>query len=479
MEDTGISGGGAILWLRRDLRLADHPAWRVALAGGGPVWPVFILDSIIEDTYGAAPKWRLGESLNSLARTLEQQKSRLILRRGDPLKILRTLIAKTGAQRVVWSTLYDGESNDRDGRIRTALNKQGVQVHSVNASLLFEPWTVANRQGGFYRVFTPFWKAVRNRDVSPPLDAPGDLAAPLNWPATDTLSDWKLGAAMNRGGAIVSRHAKVGEAAAQERLNWFLENAVDRYQFERNYPCLNATSRLSENLSYGEISPSTIWHAVVRDAEGKGRQAEAEHFLRQVAWREFAYHLLHHTPHIVRDNWRPEWNSFPWRDDNEDAEVWRRGMTGIEMIDAAMREMYVTGAMHNRTRMLVASFLTKHLMTDWRVGEAWFRECLIDWDIAANALGWQWTAGSGPDAAPYFRIFNPDAQAQKFDADRRYRNHFLAERRRNPHEDALSFFEAAPRSWRLSADQDYPHPIIPLKEGRNRAIKVYNRYKKG
>ena len=477
MDEARTPRGGTILWLRRDLRLTDQPAWHLALENDGPVWPVFILDSLIEKTYGAAPKWRLAESLRSLADRLEKRGSRLVLRRGDPLKVLRSLITETGAQRVIWSRLYDRESNDRDSKIRSALNTQGIRVHDVNSSLIFEPWTVANQNGTFYQVFTPFWRVLRNREVEPPLKLPFDLAAPLHWPATDSLCDWKLDAAMDRGAVIVARHARVGEAAAQERLQWFIGNACDRYGSERNYPSLESTSGLSENLTYGEISPRTIWHSVVSHAEVGGDKKKAEPFLRQLAWREFAYHLLHHTPHIISDNWRPEWKKFPWRDDNEDAEAWRRGMTGIEIVDAAMREMFVTGTMHNRCRMLVASFLTKHLLTDWRVGEAWFRECLIDWDIASNAMGWQWTAGSGPDAAPYFRVFNPETQAERYDPNRIYRDRFLTEGRSSPHEDGLSFFEAAPRTWGLSAVQAYPRPIIDLEEGRNRAMEAYRSFR--
>ena len=217
---------------------------------------------------------------------------------------------------------------------------------------------------------------------------------------------------MNRGLPVVTQYAKVGEAAALRRLEHFIENSVNYYKSKRDYPSESSTSRLSENLTYGEISPRVIWHAGMKAMTRVKNPREAEHFLKELVWREFGYHLLYHTPHIVDQNWRPEWNRFPWREDNEDAEAWRRGMTGIEMVDAGMREMYVTGTMHNRTRMLVASFLTKHLMTDWKIGEDWFRECLIDWDIASNAMGWQWAAGSGPDAAPYFRIYNPEIQAK-------------------------------------------------------------------
>ncbi|MEO1491252.1 MAG: deoxyribodipyrimidine photo-lyase [Pseudomonadota bacterium] len=466
-----------LLWLRRDLRLSDHPGWQAALASGGPVIPVFILDPLIEESYGAAPKWRMSLSIGQLAQDLEDAGSRLILRRGDALAELRDLIAETGARTMVWSRLYDSRSIARDTGIKSALKADGVEVESVNASLLFEPWTVASKTGGIYRVYTPFWKAVRDREVADPIAAPADLAPPETWPASDQLEDWALGAAMRRGADVVAGHICLGEAAARQRLYGFIDQAIDRYKSQRDFPALDATSRLSENLTYGEISPRQIWHAGYRSMQDRGHAAEAEHFLKELVWREFAYHLLYHTPEIETGNWRAEWDSFPWREDNDDAERWRRGVTGIEMVDAAMREMYVTGTMHNRTRMLVASFLCKHLMTHWKIGEAWFRGCLIDWDPAANAMGWQWTAGSGPDAAPYFRIYNPDTQADKFDADRRYRNRFIAEGRSTPHADALAYFDAIPQSWGLGPDQPYPAPVIGLPEGRARALNAYENRK--
>ncbi len=479
MSHIEIQKGGTVLWLRRDLRLLDQPAWHASLVNQGPVWPVFILDPLMESTYGAAPKWRLEKSLYSLDSSLRKYQSRLLFRKGDALKVLQELIQETGASHVVWSRLYDVLSITRDDSIQGELNRQGVIVQEVNSSLLFEPWTVQTQTGGMYRVYSPFWRAVHQREVSTPLAIPTDLMPPKIWPKSDHLKDWNLGIAMNRGASIISRHVQVGEQAAGKRLEYFIANSIDRYKSERNYPSKKSTSGLSENLTYGEISPRVIWHAGMNAMSQVQDFKEAEHFLKELVWREFAYHLMYHTPQIINQNWRSQWNHFPWREDNEDAEAWRRGMTGIEMVDAAMREMYVTGTMHNRTRMLTASFLTKHLMTDWKIGEEWFRECLIDWDIAANAMGWQWAAGSGPDAAPYFRIYNPELQAKKFDPDHSYRDRFIAEGRLIPHTDALSYFDAVPISWNLSLDRPYPSPIIELREGRNRAMEAFNEYQKG
>ena len=429
--------------------------------------PVFVLDPVFEG-FGAAPLWRLGESLADLSRRLEAKGSRLILRRGEALSVLSGLAKETGAGGVIWSRLYDPASIERDKAVKEGLRARGLEAESVNGSLLFEPWTVETGSGGFYKVYTPFWKAVRGRDVDAPSPEPGRIPAPDAWPASDAVADWRLGARMDRGAAVVARHANVGEDAARGRLGAFVAGKIDDYADQRDRMDRSATSRLSEHFATGELSPRAAWRAAAEK-----ESAGAVGFLQEIVWREFAYHLLYHTPRLEASNWREEWDAFPWRDDNAQAEAWRRGRTGEPMIDAAMREMYVTGYMHNRARMLVASYLCKHLMTHWKVGEAWFRDCLIDWDVASNAMGWQWAAGCGPDAAPFFRIFNPATQAEKFDPKRAYRWRWVAELAKSPGEDALSFFDAIPRSWELSHSDPYPEPLVDLKSGRERALAAY------
>ncbi len=465
MTDTPL-----ILWFRRDLRLGDHPMLHAAVASGRPLVPVFILDPETE-SLGAAAKWRLGLSIAAFAQTLGALGSRLILRRGAALAVLQDLIAETGAGGVHWQRLYDPASKARDAAVKAALKAQGVAAASHAGHLLFEPWEVETGQGGFYRVYTPFWRAVRERDVAAPLPAPVGLRAPEGWPASDRLGDWAMGAAMRRGADIVLPHQRVGEAQAQTRLAAFMDGPVAHYAAARDLPSEPGTSGLSENLTYGEIGPRTIWHAGMRGMHDGA--AGAETFLKEIVWREFSYHLIHHSPHITTSSWRPEWDAFPWRKDNPDAEVWRRGMTGEPFVDAAMRQMYVTGTMHNRARMIVASYLTKHLMTDWRVGLDWFADCLTDWDPAANAMGWQWAAGSGPDAAPYFRVFNPATQAEKYDPQAAYRHRFIAEISPQPGPDALAYFQAVPRAWQLDARAAYPKPLIALAVGRDRALTAY------
>ncbi len=464
-----MTGTPTLWWLRRDLRLADNPALTAALAGGGPVIPVAILDPETE-ALGAAPKWRWGEGLRVLARRLDAMGSRLVLRRGPALETLLALADETGARAVHWNRLYDPAARARDTAVKAGLKARGIEAASHGGHLLFEPWTVQTGQGGFYRVYTPFWRAVSGRDVAEPAAAPPRLPSPDRWPASDALADWRLGAAMNRGAAIVARHARIGEDAASDRLAAFLDRPVSTYAADRDRPDRDGTSKLSENLSLGEIGPRTVWHAARRALE-EGRGDET--FLKELVWREFSYHLLHYTPHIACRNWRADWDSFPWRDDNDDAERWRQGRTGVSFVDAGMRELYVTGTMHNRARMIVASYLTKNLLTHWRVGLDWFADCLIDWDPAANAMGWQWAAGSGPDAAPYFRIFNPDTQAAKFDPEGAYRRRYVAELSRSPGPDALAFFEAAPRAWGLTPADRYAEPALDLAAGRQRALAAY------
>ncbi|MDU9003836.1 cryptochrome/photolyase family protein [Sedimentitalea todarodis] len=466
------SNSPILMWFRRDLRLSDHPALSAASKSGRPVIPIFILDPLAR-SLGAAPKFRLGLGVDRLANRLKAQGSRLILRSGDARDVIEQLIKETGAGTVYWSRLYDPDSVARDTGIKATLKARGIEAQSYGGHLMFEPWTVQTKTDGYYKVFTPFWKAVKQREVESPLPAPSRLAAPDVWPDSEALSDWHLGVAMNRAADILRGHARVGEDAALARLGQFIEESVGRYAERRDIPGVDGTSGLSENLSLGEISPHRCWHAGLR-ARHEGKPG-AETFLKELVWREFAYHLMHHTPRILTANWREEWEAFPWETDpgHPHAVAWKQARTGIEFVDAAMREMYVTGRMHNRGRMIVASFLTKHLMCHWKTGMAWFQDCLTDWDPASNAMGWQWAAGSGPDASPYFRVFNPATQLDKFDRDRSYVRRWIAEGQGDPPEDALAYFDAIPRRWALSHDDGYPSPIVALDDGRKLALAAY------
>jgi len=459
-----------LVWFRRDLRLGDHPALAAAVATGQPAVPVFIHDETVE-ALGAAAKWRLGEGLAVIAAALEARGARLVLRRGPARDVLLRLAAETGAAAVHWSRVYDPAGIARDTAVKAALKAAGVAAESFPGAVLFEPWTVATGAGTPYSVYTPFWRAVRTRDPGAPVGAPGPWRPPARWPGSDRLADWRMGGAVARGAPVLARHAATGEAAARARLETFVADRLSRYPQARDFPARNAASGLSENLAWGEISPRTVWDAVMRAREAG--DPGAEKFLSELVWREFAWHLMYHHPRLATENWREGWEGFAWRGDNPDAERWRRGMTGEPFVDAAMREMFVTGRMHNRARMIAASYLTKHLLTDWRVGQAWFADCLTDWDPAANAMGWQWVAGTGPDAAPYFRIFNPAAQAARFDPDGRYRRAFLAEGQAAPPATARDFFAAAPRAWGLLPDAPRPAPIVELAAARARALRAY------
>jgi len=462
-----------LLWFRRDLRLSDHPALDAACKSGRPVIPVFIHDRLSEGL-GAAPLFRLGLGVGHLAESLAEKGSRLILRREvEALDALKKLIEETGAGAVWWTRLYDPETTARDSQIKESLKEAGIEARSFGGHLMFEPWTVETKTGGYYKVYTPFWRAVKSDDVAAPLSTPGKIPAPESWPESEDLASWRTERAMDRGAEVVRPFVQLGEGAAQSRLGSFMAHGVADYGETRDLPGVDGTSNLSENLALGEISPFQCWHSGQRAREEGKRGAET--FLKELVWREFAYHLMHHTPRITHSNWREEWQAFPWNEDERKAEVWawKKGRTGIRFVDAAMRELYVTGRMHNRGRMIVASYLTKHLMCHWDIGKRWFEDCLIDWDPASNAMGWQWSAGSGPDATPFFRVFNPVTQLDKFDKNRDYTDRFIAEGQGNPHADALAYFEAIPRHWGLSPEDAYPDPIVSPQEGRERALNAY------
>ncbi len=458
--------------MRRDLRLSDNGALSYAVASGRPVIPVFIYDELPAGL-GAASKWRLGLGLEYLKRSYNAVSSRLILRAGDAQAVLDQLISETGARSVVWNRLYEPKARMRDVEIKKTLKARGLEVKSFEGMLLFEPWSVETGGGSYYRVYTPFWNNVRQRNVTEELPSPKSIQTPSEWPSSDILETWCLADAMNRGADVVEPYLRVGEAAAHKRLDDFIAHNVQDYKHLRDIPSRPATSDLSENLALGEISPARCWHAcrVVLEKFGEG----AEIFLKELAWREFAYHLMYHTPHILSENWKSDWDQFPWKTDESAPHVlaWKQGRTGIPFVDAAMREMYVTGRMHNRGRMIVASYLTKHLMFHWKIGQRWFEECLVDWDPASNAMGWQWSSGSGPDATPFFRIFNAETQLQKFDPSGKYVQRWVAELSNDSPETALDFFDAIPKNWKLNSTMSYCNPIVTMSEGRKRALDAY------
>lgn len=467
-----------LLWFRRDLRTADHPALSAAAESGRPVIPVFLRDEGV-DGIGAAPRMRVGLAAAALARDLGRLGSRLVFRSGPAAEALAALAAETGARAVCWTRLHDPLSRGRDEAVRARLQALGIEARDFEGHLLHDPATFLSGSGRSYQVYSPFAKALMRGDPGAPLPAPARLPAPDSWPATEDLSAWRLDAAMDRGGPVVLAWQEPGEAKALERLHRFAEARLADYRVARDFPGRDGSSRLSDALSVGEIGPRTCW-ALGRDALERAPEG-AEQFLKELAWRDFAHHLLWHAPQMDRYHWRPAWREVGWSQDagSAQARAWTQGRTGFPIVDAAMREMWVTGRMHNRVRMVVASLLTKHMMTDWRVGLRVFADCLTDWDPANNAVNWQWVAGSGPDAAPFFRIYNPDSQAKTWDPEGAYVRRWIAEGQESPTPEALSFFEAVPRSWGLSPRDPYPAPVLDLSEGREAALAAFRSKFKG
>lgn len=464
-----------LLWLRRDLRLHDNPALSAAAATGCPVIPVYIHDAV-SAARGAAALWRLEKSLTALSPRLAELGSPLVLRKGDALQVLRELIVQTGARSVFWGRDYAPAAIERDKAIKTALKADGLDVQSFPGMLLWEPWHVSTENGGNYRVYSPFWRKARTKPLEEEVPAPSHFQAPAVPIRSDDLAAWNLSHPMSRGADVLAEFAlPAGELAAIDRLDLFLGDPLIGYSANRDRLDLTPTSGLSAHLALGEVSPRTIWNRA--HAKRDYSERSAEKFLSELAWREFAYHLNYYFPRLDRDNWRSQWDNFAWRDDNSDAEAWRRGKTGVPVIDAAMREMYVTGTMHNRARMIVASYLTKHLLTHWRIGRAWFEDCLVDWDPSSNAMGWQWVAGSGPDAAPFFRIFNPQTQADKFDHNGAYVSRYLPVAGEPLSKTAKAYYDAIPRSWEMSPTDDPAKPRISLADGRARALAAYKDFR--
>ena len=439
-----------LLWFRQDLRLADHAALTAALERNAPIIPVFLWCPEEEQPWapGAASRWWLQQSLLALTSTLEARGSRLILRRTrNSLLELQDLLRETGAEAVYWSRRYEPQVIQRDQRIKESLRTAGIEARSFNAALLIEPWDVQNLAGKPFQVFTPYWRKVSSSlDLPKPLPAPRKIRAPTAWPRSLALTELELMPTINWYGGMQSSW-QPGEAGAARQLDLFLEAAVEHYSLQRNLPAVRGSSRLSPHLHFGEISPRQIWHAAER--------WRSSQFMAEIGWREFAHHLLYHFPHTSDAPLRKDYERFPWRDDAVQLAAWQRGKTGVPLVDAGMRELWHTGWMHNRVRMVVASFLVKNLRLHWLEGARWFWDTLVDADLASNTLGWQWAAGCGADAAPYFRVFNPTSQAEKFDPAGQYISHWLA-----------------------SAD-DYPlQPIVDLKKSREEAIAAWQTLRK-
>ena len=458
-----------ILWFRRDLRLADNPALARAVETGRPVLPVYIHDegSVIRRV-GAASDWWLDKSLRALGDDLAGLGAPLVLRRGNSEAELRRLINETGADTVFMNRLFEPDAFARDADIAHALKAEGVECRGFNGSLLRPPGSVLNGSGQPYRVFTPFNRALLEQVETPPALLAPERIEGVAGLASEALDDWGLHP--RRPDWSGGFEWTPGEAGASHALSALTARALKTYSKSRDLPGVAGTSRLSPHLHFGEIVP---WRAVARVRASDAPAAEIEKFVAEIGWREFSAHLLAAFPQMVDQAFQPKYDAMPWRDDDAGFEAWTRGMTGYPIVDAGMRELWATGFMHNRVRMIVASFLIKHLLIDWRRGENWFWDTLVDADLASNVQNWQWVAGSGADAAPYFRIFNPVTQGQKFDADGRYVRKWVPELARLPDKWLHAPWTAPVENLQgagIALGRTYPHPIVDHTTARERAL---------
>ena len=468
-----MSQKSIILWFRQDLRLVDHPALHFCLSLNRPIIPLFILDTHYARPLGGASKWWLHQSLKTLNLDIEAMGGKLLLAKGGPHTILRQLIKEHRVDTVVWHRAYEPEVIQRDGMIKKSLKEDGVDCHSFNGRLLREPFEMETKSKTPYKVFTPFWKALREglQDMQP-LEKPHII--PFGGKDIDGIRledldlhphdpDWSKG---------LHETWDVGERAAHAQLDKFLDT-VENYPTNRDRPDLDTTSHLSPYLYWGQLSPRQVIHRLwAHQTMHPNSATGCETLARELGWRDFFYHQLYHFPKLTKEPVNPLFSNLPWQNDPDNFEAWCKGLTGYPYLDAGMRQLWYTGWMHGRVRMAVASFLIKHLQIDWREGEAWFWDTLVDADMASNCSNWQWVAGSGADAAPYFRIFNPILQSQKFDPGGDYIRRWVPELRDCP----TAFIHEpwkAPPSVRSAFGAGYPSPIISHEIGRRRALEVY------
>ncbi|MDQ0008482.1 deoxyribodipyrimidine photo-lyase [Luteibacter jiangsuensis] len=468
-----------IVWFRRDLRLADNPALTEAARRHERVVALYVHAPGEEGEWapGAASRWWLHHSLEALDASLARQGGRLEILRGRSIDGLRAAIEATGAAAVYFNRLYEPKAIERDKSVRRALEGDGIEVKSFNAALWVEPWDVATKQDEPYRVFTPFWRNARTRiDEIEVLPEP-----PLRLPQERYLRDGPLevadlGLLPKRDWARGFAGWTPGEKGAHELLALFADDAVGHYVEGRDLPARHGTSRLSPHLHWGEISPAQVAAGLRSHAARRPKAADIEPYLRQLGWREFAHHLLYHFPRTPKENFNPKFDAFHWaKPDAHALRRWKKGHTGIPIVDAGMRELWATGWMHNRVRMLVASLLTKNLRQHWVLGEKWFWDTLVDADLANNAMGWQWVAGSGADAAPYFRIFNPVAQSEKFDPEGAYIRRWVPELAKAPGR----LVHAPWEDETFLESSGYPPPIVDLKASRDSALMAYQSMRGG
>ncbi|MBX3513746.1 MAG: deoxyribodipyrimidine photo-lyase [Xanthobacteraceae bacterium] len=470
-----MTASPALVWFRNDLRIEDNPALHAAAASRAPFIALYVLEEAKElRAKGAAWRWWLAGSLRNLSANLAKRGVPLTLRRGDPRKIVAGIVQETGISTAYWNRRYVAAEAKLDLEIEQHLLARDCAVETFNASLLHEPWEIKSKAGGPIRVFTPYFRASEERGS--PRKAIGGIGRvqAANAPRSEKLEDWKLEPSRPDWSKDMDVSWTRGENGAKQRLENFLNDALKNYAERRDRPDIDGTSRLSPYLAHGEISP----HQIAAVLPSRGR--DAEKYRAELGWREFSYHLLHYFPALARENFQRRFDAFPWRDDAASLKRWQRGLTGYPIVDAGMRQLWHTGWMHNRVRMICASFLIKHLLIDWRLGEEWFWDTLVDADPANNAASWQWVAGSGADAAPYFRIFNPVLQGEKFDPEGAYVRNWIPEIAELPDQFVHKPWEASPlelAAAKVTLGKTYPAPIVDHREARERALSAFQRLK--
>jgi deoxyribodipyrimidine photo-lyase len=474
-----------LVWFRQDLRLADNPARAAAAATGEPVIPVYIFAPAEESGWapGGASRWWLHGSLSRLRKSLHAIGSSLCLRASaNSLATLQELARECNARRIVWNRRYEPAAIARDHQIKTSLREAGLETQSYNAALLHEPWTIRNKSGGPFQVFTAYWRSCKTlEDPAEPKPAPAALRAPDSWPASHPLEHLELEPKLDWADGLEAVWTP-GSDAAHAHLDRFLAESVDDYASRRDQPAVYGTSRMSPHLHFGEIGPRQIWHAMRRSALARRRHSSwrDSQFLTEIGWREFAYHLLFHFPKTPMEPLKANYARLPWRSDAAALGAWQRGATGYPIVDAGMRELWGTGWMHNRVRMIVGSFLVKDLLLPWAAGARWFWDTLVDADLASNTLGWQWVAGCGADAAPFFRIFNPTTQGTKFDPTGEYVRRWIPEIAGLPNGWLHHPWEAPPQVLEAAAvtlGKTYPLPLVDHGVARKDALAAFAQVK--
>ena len=489
-EARSDKGGGenadprpVVVWLRDDLRLDDNPALAHAAETGRPVVPLLVLDEEsdgIRPLGGAHKRW-LHHSLEAFARSLRGIGSELILRRGRAMEHVTEVVEAVGAGALFFNRRYDQASRVVDDAVEDAVGHR-VEVQRFTANILHDPEAVRTTSGGWYKVYTPFWRKLSEREPRDPIDPPKNLKRPKAFPGSERLQDWGLLPTKPDWSGGIAAFWEVGEKAAHARLEAFCDDLLQDYRGGRERPFEDATSRMSPHLRWGEISPYRLWHTAGAYAASRGTIPDEalRSFRRELVWRDFNYHLLHHFGPLATANFNARFDRFPWQSSPEKLRAWQKGLTGYPIVDAGMRQLWETGWMHNRVRMIVGSFLTKDLLIDWREGERWFWDTLVDGDIASNTAQWQWIGGSGADAQPFFRIFNPITQSERFDPAGAYIRRFVPELKELPAKAIHAPWQADEATLEeagVRLGETYPAPIVDHKGARDRALAAYRQVK--